>query len=68
MVADGAEPKIGDATIMGRPGVMLVVSSQYGANTLEVTRALDAAIDEITSVMAANEVTLHRGSGRPISS
>jgi Cu/Ag efflux pump CusA len=65
VVADGAEPKIGDATIMGRPGVMIVVSSQYGANTMEVTRALDAAIDEMTPVMAANQVTLHRDLFRP---
>ena len=65
VVADGAEPKIGDATIMGRPGVMLQVSSQYGANTMEVTRALDAAIAEMTPVINANQLTLHRDLFRP---
>jgi CzcA family heavy metal efflux pump len=65
VVADGAEPKIGDATIMGRPGVMLNISSQYGANTMDVTRALDAAIAEMAPVIAANQLTLHRDLFRP---
>src|ERR1044071_6761915 len=33
-VAEGAEPKFGDPVIMGRGGVLLPLSSQYGANTL----------------------------------
>jgi CzcA family heavy metal efflux pump len=65
VVADGAEPKIGDATVMGRPGVLLQVSSQYGANTMEVTRALDAAINELAPVITANQLTLHRDLFRP---
>lgn len=65
VVADGAEPPIGGATIMGRPGVMLVVSSQYGANTMEVTRALDAAIAEMQPLIVSNQITLHRDLFRP---
>ncbi|MBA3708340.1 MAG: efflux RND transporter permease subunit, partial [Planctomycetes bacterium] len=34
-VAEGSEPKIGDAVIAGVLGVELVVSSQYGANTMD---------------------------------
>src|SRR6266853_3395696 len=58
LVVDAAEPKIGDATIMGRSGVMLEVSSQYGANTMDVTRALDAAIEEMKPSIAAARITL----------
>ena len=64
-VADGAEPPIGGATIMGRPGVMLQISSQYGVNTMDVTEALDKAIAEMRPVMAANQITLHRDLFRP---
>src|SRR6266478_10177709 len=38
-VVEGPEPRFGDALIMGQRGVILLVFSQYGANTLEVTRA-----------------------------
>jgi len=65
VVADGAEPPIGGATIMGRPGVMLQISSQYGANTMDVTEALDAAIAEMYPLMASNQITLHRDLFRP---
>src|SRR6266403_2774477 len=40
-VTDGVAPKFGDTLIMGRPGVLLNLSSQYGANTLIVTRAVE---------------------------
>ena len=36
-VVEGAEPKFGDTVIMGRPGVLMTMSSQFGANTMEVT-------------------------------
>src|SRR5947199_1679576 len=41
-IAEGPEPMVGAAAIEGKPGAVLVVSSQYGANTLEVTRAVQA--------------------------
>jgi len=46
-VVDGPEPKLGDAQVMGQPGIVMLVHSQYGANTLEVTRAVEAAFDEL---------------------
>jgi len=46
-VAESAAPKFGDTLIMGKPGVLLNLSSQYGANTLEVTRSLEAALEEL---------------------
>jgi CzcA family heavy metal efflux pump len=49
-VVEGAEPKYGDTVIQGRWGVLLTLSSQSGANTLEVTRALEAALKELKPV------------------
>ncbi len=57
-VADGAEPPVGAAGVMGRPGVMLMVSAQYRANTLEVTRLVDQALAELRPGLDAQGVRL----------
>ena len=64
-VADGAEPKVGDAAIDGQPGVMIEVSSQYGANTLDVTAALEKALAEMRPAIAAQGIVLHDRIFRP---
>jgi len=64
-VVDAAEPKIGDAAIDGQPGVMLMISSQYGANTLDVTDALERALDELKPAIAAEGMVLHSRLFRP---
>ncbi len=64
-VTDGVAPKFGDALIMGRPGVLLNLSSQYGANTLIVTRALEAALAELAPALRSRGVTLYAGLHRP---
>lgn len=64
-VKEGAAPKYGDTLIMGKPGVMLGLSSQYGANTLEVTRAVEEEIDALRPSLAARGVTLYAGLHRP---
>ncbi|HTM51291.1 MAG TPA: efflux RND transporter permease subunit, partial [Bryobacteraceae bacterium] len=66
-VAEGAEPRIGAATIMGKPGVLLLVSSQFGANTLEVTGRVEQALDELKPNIAAAHVQLHPDLFRPAS-
>ncbi len=38
-VTIGPQVPIGDATIMGKPGVLVTVSSQFGANTLKAHRS-----------------------------
>jgi len=43
----GAEFKVGDAAVDGRPGVLLEIDKLPGANTLEVTRALEQALAEL---------------------
>ncbi len=50
-VAAKAAPKFGDTLIQGRPGVLLTMSSQYGANTMEVTEGLEKALAEIKPAM-----------------
>jgi CzcA family heavy metal efflux pump len=43
-VVDAPAPRIGGATVMGKPGLMLMVYAQYGANTLALTGRLGQAI------------------------
>src|SRR6266478_4630530 len=64
-VTESAAPKFGDTLIMGKPGVLLNLSSQYGANTLEVTRALEAALEELKPSLEARGVRLYPGLHRP---
>ncbi len=52
-------PAIGGALIMGKPGVMLVVSTQYGANVLQVTAGVDRALKDLKPVLTAEGMTLH---------
>ena len=47
-VVDGHSPPIGNAIIDDGPGLMLIVEKQPGANTLELTRAVEAAFAELT--------------------
>ena len=64
-VTDGVAPKFGDTLIMGRLGVLLNLSSQYGANTLIVTRAVEAALAELAPALRSRSVTLYPGLHRP---
>jgi CzcA family heavy metal efflux pump len=64
-VVDGPGPLNGDALIMGRPGVLLSISSQYGANTLDATRAVEKALDDMEPSLKAQGVTVIRGLHRP---
>jgi CzcA family heavy metal efflux pump len=64
-VRAGVEPKFGDALIMGRPGVLMVMDSQYGANTMEVTTRLEAALEEMKPLLARQGITLVPGLHRP---
>ncbi len=64
-VQEGIEPKIGNATVMGRPGVMLLISSQFGSNTLEVTRNVEKALDDLKPGIASAGITLYPDLFRP---
>jgi CzcA family heavy metal efflux pump len=64
-VVEGAEPKFGDTVIMGRSGVLLTMSSQYGANTMEATKVLEAALEEMKPVFEKEGITTYLRLHRP---
>ena len=64
VVAAGA-PKFGDALIDGKPGVLITTASQYGANTEDVTLGVEAALNELKPVFAAEGVQYVPGLHRP---
>ena len=60
-----AEPAFGDARVQGRPDVFLSMGSQYGANTLEVTRRVEERLAQFSPLLKARGVTLHPALHRP---
>ncbi len=64
-VVDAPAPDIGDALIMGTPGVLISMSSQYGANTWETTRAVEAALAELRPSLEAQGVIVSLPLHRP---
>ena len=71
LLRDIAEVKIapalrsGDALIMGKPGVLIALASQYGANTLTATRAVEKALASLEPALTAKGITLYSRLHRP---
>ena len=55
-VVEGHQPLSGDAVIDDGPGLMLVVQKYPATNTLEVTRGLEEAIDELRPGLPGMEI------------
>ncbi|MFO1466427.1 MAG: efflux RND transporter permease subunit [Steroidobacteraceae bacterium] len=55
----------GDALIMGRPGVLMSLASQYGANTLSTTRAVEDVLAELKPTLQAQGIQIVPGMQRP---
>ena len=66
-IRDDIEPRFGDALIGGTPGVMVETSTQFGANTLEVTRALEQRLDLLSGQLTKLGVHYHPALLRPAS-
>jgi CzcA family heavy metal efflux pump len=72
-LSDVAEIKVapalrsGDALIMGKPGILLSLASQYGANTLTTTLAVEQALATLRPALNARGITLYPGLHRPAS-
>ena len=66
-IRDGAEPRFGDAMIGGKPGILVETSTQFGANTLDVTRALEARLDALAPSLTQQGVQYHPALLRPAS-
>lgn len=64
-VAVAAAAPIGDALINAQPGVLLALASQYGADTLVVTRAVERALAELAPLLAAEQISLVPALHRP---
>jgi len=61
----GSAPAVGAALIGRRPGLLLIVSAQYGANTLKVAAGLSRALDRLAPGLANSGVELDRQALRP---
>lgn len=61
----GAEPPFSKAAIMGEEGVVLMVIGQYGANTLNVSNAVEKAIEGLDEIFAENDIKLYPTLFRP---
>ncbi len=64
-VVSAPAPDVGEALIMGKPGVLISLSSQYGANTLNATRAVEASLAELKPALEAQGVRMQTGLHRP---
>jgi len=52
-------PAIGAALIQGKPGVIVQLSTQFGANAVQVTTGVDRALKDLKPVLASEGITLH---------
>jgi CzcA family heavy metal efflux pump len=64
-VRNAPAPKFGDAQINGQSGVVLLIYSQYQANTLDVTHALESALQQMKSAIAAEKIAINAQLFRP---
>jgi CzcA family heavy metal efflux pump len=55
-VVEAPPPAIGDAIINNVPGLLLIVEKQLGANTLDVTRGVDAALAALAPALDGVEL------------
>ncbi len=64
-VVPAARPPFSAAQIGGRPAIVLMVIGQYGANTLEVSRAVEKALGEFGQLLDQQDIHLYPRLFRP---
>jgi CzcA family heavy metal efflux pump len=64
-IAEEPALRIGDATIQGRPGVLLSVSSQYGANTLSTTREVEDVLTKLIPSLKSQGIAIYPALHQP---
>ncbi len=64
-VLNAPEPPIGGAAVMGKPGVVLLVSGQLGANTIDVTEGIETALADLKPLIDKEDVELRTDLFRP---
>jgi CzcA family heavy metal efflux pump len=52
-------PQVGAVSIMGKPGVLLMIGQAYGSNLLRVSAGVTAALTSLKPVLAQKGVLLH---------
>jgi CzcA family heavy metal efflux pump len=55
----------GDTLIMGKHGVMLSLASQFGANTLSTTLAVEKALGDLEPALKKQGITVYKNLHRP---
>ena len=58
-VVEAPAPHVGAASIMGNPAVVLNVWGQYGANTLEITQAVEKALEILKPSLTAQGIDIY---------
>ena len=58
-MVEAPEPKFGDAAIDGMPGVTVNVFKQYGGDTPETTRLVEAELDRMRPALERQGITYH---------
>ncbi len=66
-IAASPPPPIGGALVGTKPGLLLVVGTQYGANTLDMTRGLDRALARLAPVFKRDGIAVQPNGLRPAS-
>lgn len=64
-VVDAPRPRIGAASIGGEPAIVMMVIGQYGANTLSVSRRVEAVLEEFRQILGKQGITLNPRLFRP---
>lgn len=57
-VRDGGAPPFGAALINGKPGVILNVNAQYGANIIDVTSKVEQALQDLRPTLQQQGITM----------
>jgi CzcA family heavy metal efflux pump len=66
-VVEAPRPPVGAAAIMGHPGAVLIVSAQFGANTIEVNHKLEQALSALGPALHEQGIILHPALFKPAS-
>jgi len=64
-VTYGAEPPIGAAQIKGQPGIVMMIIGQFGANTLSVSRQVEATLTEFDAIFEKQGINFYPHLFRP---
>ncbi len=59
------KPAIGAAQIMVKPGIVIMVIAQYGANTLSVSKSLEAVLGEFSPTLSKQGIVFYPHLFRP---